>query len=81
LEIEFHRRLRTAVAHTGDFRSLHTSYTLQSGYEPLLRSLGPVTARDIERLRDRLTLAGDPRDILAARDSLGQLPGFPQLGS
>ena len=73
LEVEFHRRLRTEAPGTFDVAGLHTSYALQSGYEPLIRSAGAVTARDVERLHDRLTLAGDARDILAARDSLKQL--------
>jgi hypothetical protein len=81
LEIDFHRRLRTEAPGTADARALHTSYALQSGYEPLIRSAGAATAQDIERLHHRLTLAGDPRDILAARDSLRQLLGLPLLGS
>jgi hypothetical protein len=44
-----------------------------------MRSVGPVTAQDIERLRERLTLSGDARDILAARDSLKQLFGIHPL--
>jgi hypothetical protein len=79
LEIQFHRRLRTQAPGTADARALHTSYALQAGYESLIRTLGTVTADDIERLHNRLTLAGDPRDILAARDSLKQLLGFSQL--
>ena len=55
LELEFHRRLRTAAP-------------------------GTVTARQIEQLRERLTLASDTRDLLAAHDSLKQLLGLPQLG-
>jgi hypothetical protein len=81
LEIEFHRRLRTEAPGTADVRALHTSYALQLGYEPLMRAAGAVTARDIEHLHDRLTLAGDARDILAARDSIKRLLGIPQLGS
>ena len=79
LEIEFHRCLRTQAPDTGDAASLHASFALQSGYEPLLHSLGAVTARDIETLRERLTLSGDPRDILVARDSLKQLLGLRLL--
>jgi hypothetical protein len=51
---------------TADARALHTSYALQSGHELLIRSAGAVTTRDVEHLHDRLTLAGDPRDVLAA---------------
>jgi hypothetical protein len=77
LEIDFHRRLRTQAPGTGDAASLHTSYALQSGYEHLIRTVGPVTAQDIESLRERLTLAADARDILAARNSIKQLLGIP----
>jgi hypothetical protein len=73
LEIEFHRRLRTLPAGIIDADSLHTSFALQTGYEPLLHALGPVTVRDIECLRDRLALAADPRDVIAAHDSLKQI--------
>ena len=79
LEIEFHRRLRTEAPNTADARALHTSYALQCGYESLLRAAGAVTPRDIERLQERLTLVGDPRDILAARDSLKQVCGIHPL--
>ncbi|HKN71850.1 MAG TPA: hypothetical protein VJX30_12510 [Terriglobales bacterium] len=51
-------------------------YALQSGYEQLIRSIGPVAAQDVETLRERLTLAGDARDVLAARDSVRQLLGI-----
>lgn len=69
-EVEFHRRLRVEAEGTQDTASLHTSYALQGGYEPLLREVGPVTAEDIEQLAHRLALAGDLRDVLRARDSL-----------
>jgi hypothetical protein len=70
LEIDFHRRLRTQAPGTSDAASLHTSYALQFGYDRLIRSLGPVTNRDVETLRERLAMAGDTRDLLAARDSV-----------
>jgi hypothetical protein len=79
LEIEFHHRLRTQVLGTGDAASPHTSYALQSGYEPLPRDLGPITFHDIESLRERLTLSANPRDVLPARDSLKQLLGLHLL--
>jgi hypothetical protein len=75
LEIEFHRRLRTQAPGTADARALHTSYALQAGYERLIRATGPVTAQDLDQLTT-LTLAGNIRDILAARDSLRQLLGI-----
>ena len=81
LEIEFHRRLRTQAPGTVDSRPLHTSYALQAGYEALIRAAGTMAADDIDRLQVRLALAGDPRDILAARDSLAELLGVPRPGS
>ena len=79
LEIEFHRRLRTAAPGAAEARTLHTSYALQSGYKQLIPAVGAVTALHIEQLRERLTLAGDTRDLLAARDSLKQLLGIQLL--
>ena len=76
LEIEYHRRLRSAALGTADAAALHTSYALQSGYEPLLRSTGRVTTLDIERLAERYTLAGNARDVLSARESLARLLGL-----
>ena len=79
LEVEFHRRLRTQAPGTVDSRALHTSYALQTGYEPLIRASGTATAIDIERIHRRHTLTGDARDLLAARDSLKELLGLSQL--
>ncbi len=73
LEIEFYRRVRALPPGVIDADSLHTSYALQTGYESLLHALGSVTARDIECLSERLALTADPRDIVAARDSLRRL--------
>jgi hypothetical protein len=81
LEIEFHRRLRTQAPGTEDSRALHTSYALQAGYELLIRSIGSVTAQDVDGLQARLALAGDARDVLAARDALKAILGLPRLGS
>jgi hypothetical protein len=72
MEVEYHRRLR-CKARGQDAASLHTSYALQSGYEPLLRGVGRVSPRDIERLAGRFILTGDARDVLNARDSLAKL--------
>jgi hypothetical protein len=74
MEVEYHRRLRCEAAGV-DAASLHRSYALQSGYEPLLRGLGRVPPRDIKHLADRFILAGDARDVLNARDSLTRLLG------
>jgi hypothetical protein len=76
LETEFHRRLRTQAPGTADADHVHACFATQTGYENLLRSVGPVAAEDIERLRVRLALGGDTRDILAACDSLHQLLGI-----
>jgi hypothetical protein len=76
LEVGFHEKLRLAASGTADAASLHTSYALQSGYETLLRSLDVVTSRDVYLLRERIILAADPRDVLAASDSLKQLIGL-----
>lgn len=81
LEIEFHRRLRTQAPGIGGAGALHTSYALQSGYESLLGAVGTVTARELDQLHARLGLAGDTRDVLAARDAVGELLGLSGLGS
>jgi len=72
LEIDFHRRLRTQAPGTADAGTVHTSYAVQFGYDRLIRSLGSVTVRDLETLMERLMMAGDTRDELAARDSVRQ---------
>jgi hypothetical protein len=74
LEIEFHCRLRMEAPGTADATALHTSYALQSGYVPLLKSIGRVTVRDIEQLLPgRFTAVGDARD---PGDSLTHLFGL-----
>jgi hypothetical protein len=78
-EVEFHRQLRTLAPGTVDARALHTSYALQAGYESLIRAVGGVTDQEVERAYARLALAGDPRDVLAARDSLKWLLGLSEL--
>ncbi len=81
LEVEFHRRLRTEAPGTGDASAIHTSYALQSGYEQLLKRVGCVTGTDIESLRERMTLAGDARDVLNARDSVTKILGIQPLAT
>ena len=80
LEMEFHRRLRSQAPRTVDATALHTSHALQSGYEPLIRAAGHITADDIELIRQRQALVADLRDLLPARDSLRQLLGIPRFG-
>jgi hypothetical protein len=59
LEIDFHRRLRTQAPGTADTASLDTSFAMQASYEQLIRLIGPITARDLATLHERLNLAGD----------------------
>ena len=75
-EIEFHRRLRTEAPGTGDARGVHTSYASQSGYERLIRAVGTVSHQEVVALQERLTLAGDTRDVVNARDSVLDLLGI-----
>ncbi len=69
-EIEFHRRLRTELAAFQDLGGLHTSYALGLGYEPIIRAVGSVSMREIDGVMKKMTLAGDVRDVLKARDSV-----------
>jgi hypothetical protein len=78
-ELEFHRRLRDAAEGQGNAAAVHTSFALQHGYEALMRAAAGTTAHEVDVMKERLTLAGDPRDTLAARDSVKQLLGLPAL--
>jgi hypothetical protein len=80
LEIEYCRRLRTEAPYTADASALHTSFALQTGYEPLLRAAGRITAADLAQLAERHLAGGDPRDVLAARDGLIRLLGLRPSG-
>jgi hypothetical protein len=75
LEVEFHRRLRALPAGMIDAGSLHASYALQTGYEPLLHAVGAVTAFEIEMVERQFFLKADRRDVVAARESLKQILG------
>lgn len=77
LELDFHRRLRTQAPGNADASSLHTSYALQTGYKQLLPAIGTATNRQLEQLRERFTLAGDTRDLIATRDSLNSSSAWP----
>jgi hypothetical protein len=76
LEREYHRLLRCAGPGTTESAAPHTSWALQHGYDPLMRSVGRVTAEDLERLCSRSIASGDARDVQAARDSLRTLFGL-----
>jgi hypothetical protein len=81
LEVESDQLHRLADWGRCDAESLHTSYALQHGYEELLGGIGQTRRQDLEALRDRPMLCGDQRDVLAARDSLGQLLGLRAVNS
>jgi hypothetical protein len=72
LEVEFHRLLRNAPG-TPEPVAPHVSYAIANGYDQLLRSLGPVTVDDVERMCQRLLMSGDLKDVFAAGDSLRSL--------
>lgn len=78
-EVEYHRKLRCDAPGTADATSLHTSYALQGGYEGLILASGRVTAKEVAAMMKRLTLAGDPRDVLRARDSVMAILGIRQF--
>jgi hypothetical protein len=73
LEIEFRPHLRAQAPGTADATALHAGSALQVAHGPLIRAVDTTTAPGIGRLRARLALAGDARDILAACDSRGQM--------
>jgi hypothetical protein len=65
------------AARTQDVAALHAGYAQQAGYQQLIAQLGDnLTFQAIERLRAKHGLAGDARDVLAARDSLACLLGL-----
>lgn len=51
-------------------------FALEIEFHRKLRCEAPGTADDIERMSERHALAGDARDVLAARDSLIRLLGL-----
>jgi hypothetical protein len=73
MEIDFHRRLRTAAAGTAEAGSLHTSYALQAGYEQLIAAIGPVGEEELRVARQRFMLADNSHDVLSAADSIRRL--------
>jgi hypothetical protein len=73
LEVDFHFRLRLSRVSLAEAQGIRTSWALEQDYERLFGELGEVTIADVERLTQRQLLASDPRDVLAARDSLRQL--------
>jgi hypothetical protein len=43
---------------------------MQAGHEKFVREIGTITTQEIEHLHEPFMLAGDTRDVFAARDSL-----------
>jgi hypothetical protein len=73
LEIEFYRLFRVEAINAMEAASVHTSYALQHGYEPLLRTVGSVDSSSLTDTRDQMLGMGDPRDVQAAYHSLQNL--------
>jgi hypothetical protein len=73
LEIEFHRLFRAEGVHAVEAAGIHTSFALQNGYEPLLRTIGIVAPADLAGATERMMGMGDPRDVQAAYHSLRRL--------
>jgi hypothetical protein len=77
-EIEFHRLARESDLSPQERAGEHSHYAIQRSYEPLLAAAAGAAREDIERLANRLLCAGDPRDVLGARDSVRELLGLKQ---
>jgi hypothetical protein len=73
LEIEFYRRFRVETIDAMEAAAVHTSYALQHGYEPLLRTIGTVDSSALTKAKERLMGTSDPRDVQAAYRSLENL--------
>jgi hypothetical protein len=73
LEVEFHRHFRSEAINAIEAWSIHTSYALQQGYEPLLKTVGTVDVNALKQARERMIGKSDPRDLQAAFHSLQRL--------
>ena len=69
----FRSRFRLEAINAVEAASIHTSYALQNGYEPLLRTVGTVDPVTLSQAKDRMVAVGDPRDVQAAFNSLRHL--------
>ena len=58
---------------------LHTSWAMGMGYEALIGRTPVITAEDVVRIGQRMMALGDPRDVMAARDSVMRLLGIRQF--
>jgi hypothetical protein len=79
LEMEFHRRLRQSCTGEAEDSEVHTSWAVGMGYEALIARSGAVTAEEVVRMAQRMMALGDPRDVMAARDSVMRLLGIGQF--
>lgn len=71
-EIEFARLARQSP----NVEAPRASWAIGHDYEALLRNIGETTAPDLDALMQRILLAGDPRDVTRARDSLCGILGL-----
>jgi hypothetical protein len=70
LEVTFNALLRSSGVTALDVGQLHASYTIECGYERLIRVLGSVSDEELERVKTCLAGEADPRDVLRARDTI-----------
>ncbi|ODU00546.1 MAG: hypothetical protein ABS79_03140 [Planctomycetes bacterium SCN 63-9] len=73
LEMEFHRLTEAQSISELEAESIHTSYALQQGYEPLLRTVGVVDTASLAATKDRMAGLYGPRRAEAAFRFLRQL--------
>jgi hypothetical protein len=79
LEVQFHERLRAGGTDAAQGSGTHTSWALQAGYEQLIKEVGRVDAAEVVKLTNKMLAAADPRDVLAARDSVMRLLGIKPI--
>jgi hypothetical protein len=76
-ELEFHRRVRCeARGLPEDAAAAREAFGVVHGYAELIQAVAGATAKEIELMREKLSLVGDPRDVLAASDSVKQILGL-----
>ena len=78
-EIESHRLARAAGLDPVARRAQHPCYAPRQGYEPLMAAAAGTTAADVRRIGERMPGHGDPRDVLAAKACVFELPGLSPL--
>jgi hypothetical protein len=78
-EIEYNRLARVAGLGSHERQRQHADFALRRNYEPLMAAAVGVDAAAVRRIAEQLLSAGDPRDVLAARDSLLRLLGLSPI--